>query len=305
MMGWRAAISRRCVWIVLLCCSTLSLAQPQAHGLRDSNAEQALPGTASLRVVTLAPSLTELVYATGAGASLVGVSAYSDFPEAARWLPQVADAASISWESLLALKPDLVLAWKGGTRQSDIARLNSLGLNVVVIEIKRLDDVSRSLRSIGKLVGHTDHAELTAREFERQLSVLRRSHQRKTKVKVFFEISAQPLMTVNRDHVISELIELCGGTNTFADSPTLVGEPSREELLKRSPDAILYGKTLTGKTRADASAYEGLAAAAHGRVYAITADYVFRPGPRLLWAAEEICASLDRSRISANEQIAR
>ena len=304
MMFPGAANLWRCVRVGLLCCSPLLLAQPMT-GLRDDDGRPALLGIPAVRVVTLAPSLTELVYAAGAGDKLAGVSAFSDYPEVARRLPQVADAAGISWEGLLAVKPDLVLAWKGGTRQADIARLNDFGVNVFVIEIKQLDDVTRALRSIGKLVGRLDSAETAAREFQRQLTILRGANAGKAQVKIFFEISSKPLMTVNREHVISEMISLCGGSNVFADAPTLVSEPSRELLLMRSPDAILHGKSSTGKSRADVSAYAGLSAVAGGRVYGITADYVFRPGPRLLLATGEICAALDRSRANMKEQMAR
>ena len=101
------------------------------------------------RVVTLAPSLTELVFAAGAHEQLVGVSAYSDYPEAASFKPQVVDATGVSFEALLALKPDLVLAWKGGTRPVDIARLESLGVNVFFIGISTLADIPRAMRTIG------------------------------------------------------------------------------------------------------------------------------------------------------------
>lgn len=289
------AIFSRFLLVVTLWGSPLSFAQP-VPSLRDDDGRPTLLGTPAVRVITLAPSLTELVYAAGADDKLAGVADYSDFPEGARRLTRVADAAGISWESLLALNPDLVLAWKGGTRQADITRLNSLGINVFAIEIKRLEDVSRALRSIGKLVGRPDPAEMAARTFQRQLAALRDANSGKVKVKTFFEISSKPLMTINRDHVISEMIRLCGGDNVFADSPSLVSEPSRETLLMRSPDVILYGESRAGTRDVDASVYAKLPAVSDGRTYGITADYVFRPGPRLLLAVAEICAALDRGR---------
>lgn len=293
-------------WVVVACASYFFCMQPApAHSqpvaaLRDADGRPALLGTPAVRVVTLAPSLTELVFAAGAGDKLAGVSAYSDYPDGARKLPVVADAVGISWESLLALKPDLVLAWKGGTRDADIARLNSLGVNVFTIAIRRLDDVPRALRSIGRLVGRPDPAEQAAGIYLRRLDALRAANAGKQKVSVFFEISAKPLMTINGDHVISEAMNICGGSNVFADAATLVSEPSREELLKRKPEAILYGKSAQDKP-ADAAVYSGLPAAA-GRIYGINADFVFRPGPRLLLATEEICRALDRGRESLTAQ---
>jgi iron complex transport system substrate-binding protein len=286
--------------------SSLIFAQP-VESLRDDEGRPALLGTPAVRMVTLAPSLTELVFAAGAGDKLVGLSAYSDYPAEARRLPQVADAAGISWESLLALKPDLVLAWKGGTRPADIARLNRLGVNVFVIEIKQLADVSRALRSIGRLVGRPGPADWAADSFQRELDTLRDANAGKPAVKLFVEISSRPLMTVNRDHVISEMIRLCGGANVFEDMTSLVSEPSREELLARAPDAILFGKSSNEKRFANAPVYAGLAPVRDGNVYGVTADYAFRPGPRLLMAAREICDALDlsRAKLKAGAKAAR
>ena len=270
-----------------------------AHAAPALPASPALPAT---RVVTLAPSLAELVFAVGAGDKLVAVSAFTDFPDAARRLPAVADAAGIAWESLLAAKPDLVLAWQGGTRPADIARLGELGVHVIAIGIGNMNDVASALRLIGNLTGRTASAESAAVEFERQLGALRKSGAGKSVVKTFFQISASPLMTINGAHVISELVTLCGGANVFGDARGLVTEPSREELLLRAPDAILYGRSVGEKTGANPDIYRSLPAARAGRIYGVTADYAYRPGPRLILAAVEICAALDRARASSEKK---
>lgn len=262
----------------------------------------AAPAMPAARVVTLAPSLAELVFAVGADDKLVAVSAFTDYPDAARKLPVVADAAGIAWESLLAAKPDLVLAWQGGTRPADIARLRELGVPVIAIGIGNLSDVASALRLIGNLTGRAASAELAAVEFERQLGVLRKSGTGKPVVKTFFQISARPLMTVNGAHVISEMVTLCGGANVFSDARGLVTEPSREELLARAPDAILYGRSAGEKTVANADIYRGLPAARAGRIYGVTADFAYRPGPRLILAAAEICAALDSARANLDKK---
>jgi iron complex transport system substrate-binding protein len=281
-----------CRALVALCSFAVALLAVDAGGVADTGP----PAGQARRLVTLAPSLTELVFAAGAGKTLVGVSAYSDFPADAKGLPQVADAAGIAWESLLSLKPDVVLAWRSGTRQADIARLQALGLRVETIDIAALGDVAVALRSIGRVSGSEALAEPAARKFEEQLAALKAANTGKPVVKTFFEISAKPLMTVNGRHVISEMITLCGGLNVFADAPSLVPEPSREELAARNPLAILYGASVNA-TKPDRNAqYAGVANYRPDRVHAITADYVYRPGPRLLRAAGEICAALDKVR---------
>jgi iron complex transport system substrate-binding protein len=254
------------------------------------------------RMISLAPSLTELAFAAGAGDRLVAVSAYSDYPDDARKLPQVADAGGIAWESLLALQPDLVLAWRSGTRAADIARLGQLGIRVEVIEITKLADVPAAMRLIGKLTANLA-AEGAARQFEQRLAGLQAANARKPVVSTFFEISAKPLMTINGGHVISEMISMCGGRNVFAGAPALVPEPAREELAARNPEAILYGFSGNAERVDRAALYAGVANYRPGRAHAITADYAYRPGPRLLLAAAEICTALDAVRATAGASV--
>ena len=159
-----------------------------------------------------------------------------------------------------------------------------------------------ALRVIGKLVGRPDPANRATQIFLKELATLREANVGKPVVRTFMQISAKPLMTINRDHVISEMIALCGGANVFADSPTLVSEPSREELFARKPDAILFGSSKTGEKLANPAVYADLPAARAGRMQGVTADYVFRPGPRLILAAAEICGALDRVRTVQAEE---
>lgn len=258
------------------------------------------------RLVTLAPSLTELVYAAGAGKKLVAIAAYSDYPPDARRLPVVADANGISLEAIIALRPDLVLAWKNGNRAADIAALEVLGIKVVALQITGPEDIAQAIRDIGRWTGETRPAEQTALQYESWHARLRVAHAGKPRLRVFFQISADPLMTVNGTHFISKAMALCGGDNVFADSPALAFVSSRELLFIRQPEVILLpktpdaGKENAGKDNADTSAekerYAGLEAYKNGHIYPIMADHALRPGPRLFNAVEEICAVLDRVR---------
>src|SRR5262245_27880164 len=138
------------------------------------------------RIVTLAPFLTELTFSAGAGERLVGVSAYSDYPEAAKKLPQVATAISLSLEPLLALQPDLVLAWRDTIRSEDIARLETFGIAIFVAQAKTLEDVPRVLAQVGALTGH-DTAAL-AQAYRSRIGTLRRAHAGMPRVTAFLEI---------------------------------------------------------------------------------------------------------------------
>lgn len=309
MFEWRLFRVYTHVAFRTLICAAIIVATGRSHAttvkpflpMQDDAGRPTVLASRASRVVTLAPSLTELVYAAGFEEQLVGVSAFSDFPESAKRLPQIADAAGISFEALLALKPSLVLAWKGGTRPADIARLASLGVNVFVIDVRTHADVARAVRNIGQLVARPaggNTAEQFAEMFEAKLEKLQMANKGKATVRAFFEISQMPLMTVNGQHFISETIKLCGGENVFSDLPQMVIEPSREALWKRGADAILRPASIHKDLARDKTLYSGLAAYRNGRIYALNADWNLRPGPRVLLAAEEICAALDQARES-------
>ncbi|HEX4859420.1 MAG TPA: helical backbone metal receptor [Usitatibacteraceae bacterium] len=246
------------------------------------------------RIVALAPSITELVFAAGAGTQLVAVSAWSDYPPAARSLPVVADAGGIAWERLLAAKPGLVLYWASATRPADLARLKALDIAAVPVDVRRLDDVADVIESIGRLAGTAGTAADRAAAYRQKISSLRRQFSGSKPVRVFFEISRVPLMTVNREHVIDDLLRLCGGQNVFAELPALVGEPSRERLRAARVDLLLIpeGKSTTGREDLRRT-YSGLKAFNDGAWAVIPADPVLRPGPRLLEAAISVCAAID------------
>lgn len=249
------------------------------------------------RIIALAPSLTELAYAAGAGDKLVAVSAYSDYPSSAKKLPQVSDAAGVSFEALLALKPDLVLAWKSGNRASDLERIRGFGIPVFALEIEHMNDVPRALRNIGVLAGLTNPGERAAVEFEQKIAALRKVSSAKSKISVFFEISREPLMTVNRDHAISEVIRLCGGVNVFADVTPLVFVAPLEELFRKQPNTIIY--TVSEKREESPwPRYRGLMAWDAKRIYRVASDPILRAGPRLAEGAAQVCAALDQARQS-------
>ncbi len=254
-----------------------------------------MAGPAATRVVSVAPSITELVYAAGAGDMLVAVSAYSDYPPQAKKLPVVADAAGIAFESLLSLRPDLVLTWKGGTREADVARLKALNIRVQEVEVVELADLGKSLREIGRWTGREVEANAAAGALEKRLEELRKTHVGRRLVRTFFELATMPLLTINHRHFLSEAMKLCGAENVFADAPQMVVEPSREALLARGADLVLYTRAERGRAF-DPAPYRGLAAQREKRMQGLTADYVLRPGPRLVEGVAEICRAVDEAR---------
>ena len=246
------------------------------------------------RIVSVAPNLTELLYAAGAEAQIVAVSAYSDYPEAAKKLPTIGDAFRLDYERIVALAPTVALVWESGTPPEVARRLEALGIRVVGIPTRRLDDIAEGLIAIGRLAGTEAVAAAAARAFREDIARLRELYRDRTELRVFVQIDDAPLFTVGGSHLISEIIGLCGGVNVFADMRVLAVPVARESVLVRAPDVIL--STDDGDPAESWSRFAGMAAVARGSIYRAPADLLSRPSPRIAAGAAEVCAVLDDAR---------
>lgn len=266
--------------------------------LRDDRGVEVALAAPAARIVALAPHLVEIAFAAGAGAKLVGVSAYSDFPAAAAQLPVVSDATHVDLEALAMLKPDLVLAWRSGTRARDVAQLEARGFRVFSTDAGTLEDVPRVVRAVGRLAGTAPSAEREAQAIEARLDAIRRRHASRPVVRVFYEIWHEPLMTVNGRHLVSAMLALCGGRNVFAGAGPLTPVVSREQVLAADPDAILLSATpaQAQATAAGWRQFRTLRAVRRAQLHPMDPALVNRMGPRALDGAEAICGALDRVR---------
>ena len=259
------------------------------------------------RVVTLAPNLTEFVYAVGAGSTLVGTVSSSDYPEAARNVPRIGDSRRFDLERLLTLKPDLVLAWQHGNADRELARLEAAGLPLFRIEPRRLDDVPRTLERVGELLGHAEEGRARAEGVRGELSVLRARHAQGAPVSVFYQVWQSPLMTLNRKQIINDVIELCGGRNVFANLPQLVPQLSSESVVAADPEAILAARQRSGDAGgverdlhdsllAGWQRYPGMTAVRRRWLFTLPGDAITRQGPRIVEGARAVCEALDTVR---------
>lgn len=264
------------------------------RALDDSGAEIVLHAPAR-RVVTLAPHLTELVYAAGGGASLVAADSASDYPSAVSVLPRIGDASGLDLERIIALRPDLVLGWQSGNKPPDIARLRQLGLPVFLSEPRRLDDVARTLRVLGLMLGTASIAEQRAEAFEARLRKLRAQVAGLRPVSVFFEVWHEPLMTVNADHLISDVVALCGGYNALGALPALAPAVSLESVLSRDPE-VIFAAGLPAGALAGWNRFSGLHAVQRHQIFEIRSDSLTRATPRVLEGAEQLCRRLEAAR---------
>ena len=248
------------------------------------------------RIVSLAPFLTELAYSAGVGGRLVAVSAHSDYPAEARALPQVASAAGISMEPLLALQPDLVLAWRDTIRADDIARLESLKVPVYVARARRLDDVPRLLQAVAALAGGDASARIA--DYASRLDAARRDYSPRRKVRVFLEIWHRPLTTIAGPHWMNEALSLCGAENAFTDLPGVAPVVPWETVFARDPDAIVgVGSSASeAEFRGQWQERSTLSAVRAGRLVHVDPDLIQRPTLRLAEGVERLCRGIDAVR---------
>jgi iron complex transport system substrate-binding protein len=250
------------------------------------------------RIVSLAPHLTELLFAAGAGEQVVGVVAYSDFPEAARSLPQVGGYGNVDIEAIVALAPDLVIAWKSGNREAHLDKLSRLGIPVYLNEPRSLDDVASSLEALGTLADTEGPAKAAAEDFRRRKAELARHFAGRPRVRMLYQIWDEPLMTINDEHLISDVIRLCGGENVFGTLTQLAPTVGVEAVLAADPEVIVASGM--GEARPEWldrwRRWPRLAATAAGNLYFIPPELIQRHTPRILDGASRLCDFLERAR---------
>jgi len=262
---------------------------PQADG-----ATLEIPAPAQ-RIVTLAPNLTELAFAAGAGDRLVAVAEYSDFPPEARALPRVGDAFRFDLERIMALRPDLVIAWASGNPAPALARLDDLGLKLWRTEISHPEDIASVLEDMARAAGlPVPPAAGHARD---QLATLRARYLDRASVRYFYQVSERPLFTLNGRHLVSQGLALCGGANVFADQPVLAPQVSIEAVITANPE-VLIAPVLPDQPDplAHWAQWPRVQAVSRSAMIRLPADEISRATGRTLDALQTACAELDRLR---------
>ncbi|HEY0878715.1 MAG TPA: cobalamin-binding protein [Zeimonas sp.] len=249
---------------------------------------------APLRIVSLAPHATELLFAVGAGARVVAVDRNSDEPPAARALPKLSSFPQPDVEAMLALSPDLVVAWGPGVSSAQLQRLESLGIAVFVSDPHTLDDVASTLRRFARLAADPSTGGAVADAFEARLASLRARYARLRPVRVFVQIWSTPLITVSDAGPIGDALRSCGAVNVFGDVGVAAPQPDAEAVLARRPDLIVATDPSPSSRRW--AAYGLLAPQGPAHFAAFDASTFERPGPRSLDALERLCVEIDSVR---------
>ncbi|MBL4728908.1 MAG: cobalamin-binding protein, partial [Gammaproteobacteria bacterium] len=250
------------------------------------------------RIISLAPSLTELLYAAGAGDKLVGVVEYSDYPIAAKALPIIGRYDMLDMEKILQLQPDLIVAWQSGNPRASVNRLRELGLTVYIAEPKRLESIPSHIRRLAILAGTEKVAEEVIEEFETKLATLSENYRNKTPIRTFYQVWDRPLISAGGNELINDIIELCGGVNIFADITLVAPKVSIESVLIRNPQVIVAsGMDIERPEWLDEwFKWEQLSAVSTSSLFFVPPELLQRHTPRALVGAQSMCEQLDQAR---------
>lgn len=252
-----------------------------------------------VRIVSLTPGNTEILFAIGAGDRIVGVTAWCNTPEVARALPKVGGfaATTVNLEAIVALRPDLVVAGDEAHRLV-VETLAGLGIPAMAVKVRDFAGLFALMRQLGTVTDTADVAERVVRGLEdRVAAVATRTAAipREQRPRVYWEVFDAPLMTAGRGSMLGRLIELAGGENLFADLREEYPQIGTEAVVTRDPQVILGADmaatgagALTVERLRERPGWAGLTAVRTGRVVALPADPVSRPGPRLVDALEQV-----------------
>lgn len=255
------------------------------------------------RIVSLMPHATELLFEVGAGDQVVGAVQYSDYPEAAKLIPRVGGYSSLNIEAIIALKPDLLIAWPEGNRNRELDRLKTLGLPILVSDPREFHDIAKALTLYGKVTGNEAEAKVAVQEFNKKLNYLRMTYSidensTEDKVSVFYQVWNAPLMTQNGNTFISRAIELCGGENIFSDLPMTNPQVSIESILVKDPQVIVASGM--GQSRPewldDWRQFKTLRAVRNNQLYHIPPELFQRPTSRFLIGTQQLCEAMQVAR---------
>ncbi|GAB2901442.1 cobalamin-binding protein [Uliginosibacterium flavum] len=291
---------------VILFAAWASLAQAAPITLKDDAGHTLTLKAPAQRVISLAPSLTEMLYEAGGGDKLVGAVEYSDFPPPALKVPRIGSNQKLDLERIATLKPDLVLVWFHGNAQREIERLRALNIPMFYLEPHSIADIPDVLERIGQLTGSERVAGAAATRFKARHATLQKENAGRAPVRVFYQIAQKPLLTINDQQIISDVIRLCGGVNVFGKESALVPQLSTESVVAANPDVILtarMGGHGDGPVRAMDEAslaawlkFGSLTAVKNKQLWLIPGDTISRHGPRILDGAQSVCAALDEAR---------
>jgi iron complex transport system substrate-binding protein len=284
-------------WILLALLCGAGVARAEVSVVDDTGVRVTLARPAQ-RVISMAPHATELLFAAGGAARIVGAMNYSDYPPQAKSIPLVGSNSQIDIERVIAQKPDLLIVWQSGNTARQLEQLARLGIPIFHSEPRTLEQVATSIERIGVLIGTDRQAQAEAGRYRARVDQLAQRYSHAAPVKVFYQIWDRPLYTLNDQQIVSDAIRLCGGVNVFGKLAVIAPEVSVEAVLQKDPEVIISGDE---HARGDRGVniwrpYTSMMAARRGNLFAMDGELLTRPGPRTAEGTAQLCERLDEAR---------
>ena len=277
--------------------SLVAVAAQAEVSVRDDIGNTVRLAQPAKRIVSLAPHMTETLFAAGAGERIVGTVDYSDYPEAAKKIQRVGGYSRLDLEAIAALKPDLIVGWQSGNAAAHLDKLKGLGYTIYVSQPNRIEDVASEIERLGTLAGGATAA-AEAKRFRERLAALRAQYSGKASVRTFYQIWKQPLMTVGKNQIISDAIRLCGGENVFGKLEQMAPTVTVEAVIAANPETIIASGM--GDSRPewldDWKKWTGIEAVKRDNLFFVPPELIQRHTPRLLEGTEILCKHLETVR---------
>ena len=277
-------------------------AVPRAHAanpvVTDDTGRRLIVPSPPQRIASLAPNVTAMLFAAGAGAEVVATTEYSTEPPAAQSIPRIGDANAIDLERLVALHPTVIVAWPGGESPAEAARIVRLGIPIYRERVDALADLPTSVRRLGVLAGTQAAADREADALDERIAALTRRYAGAKAMTVLLQVWSRPIYTVGGPHLLTDALRICGARNVFADLRQLGPAVTTESVIARNPQIIIaVGPRAEAESwLAEWRRFPELRAVAAGNLVALPDQRLTRMGPGVLDATEELCRAIDAAR---------
>lgn len=282
--------------LAILVAGLVTGAAQAAVTVKDDAGQAVTVDKPALRVVSMAPHVTELLFAAGGGSRVVGAVNYSDYPEAAKRIPRIGSNREIDIERVIALKPDLIVAWMHNSSERQIDLVRKLGVPVFQSDPQTLDSIPESVLRLGRLMGTEAAAEATATQLRKQLAGLRAQYAKRPPVRTFYQVWDKPLYTLSGKSILTDAMRLCGGVNIFDSLNVVAPIVTIESVLQANPEAIIataeknYGGVELWKQ------YGSVQAVRNKNLFTLDGNLLNRAGPRMIEGTAAMCEVLEQAR---------
>ena len=283
---------------LLLLFTTATISADGQIVVQDDTGSTMTLSTPAKRIISLSPHLTEYLFHLGVGKQIVGAVDYSNYPSEAKLIPRIGSHQKFNLEAIIALRPDLALAWHSGNPTSELSRIDRLGIPIFLSEPGRLEHIADTLHRLGRLTGVEDHADHLAKTFLADALILKNQYTGRSPIRVFYQVWQDPLMTLNGKHLVSRLIRHCGGVNIFEHVTALAPTVSREAVIGADPEIIIAAAptSMAHDWLVSWRRWSGLRAIENKHLFTINPDLINRATPRILTGMQTLCELIQRAR---------